>query len=248
MTNFKFLSWFTFSLSLVLFMFLLFFPAVVFVLFGVEGNVSAYFISRRAAMFFAGYAAISFLSRNTKPSPARQAIAMGVAVSMAGFAVLGLFEYFRGAVGAGIMPPVVTEIFLAVSYFRVWQADAKESHQVDQRPKVRATGILVENGKILLVQQNVTESQDRNWSLPGGGLEFGEGIEDCLEREILEETGLQVVVRDLLYICDRIEDGRHMVHLTFLLERIGGTLTRGVEPEKAANPIGDVRMVAIESH
>ena len=92
------------------------------------------------------------------------------------------------------------------------------------KPKVRVTGILIENGKILLVEQKVTESQDRAWSLPGGGLEFGESIERCLMREILEETGLEVSVQELLYICDRIQDGRHMVHLTFTLERLGGKL------------------------
>jgi hypothetical protein len=31
------------------------------------------------------------------------------------------------------------------------------------KPKVRATGILIEDGKILVVEQNVTESQSRSW-------------------------------------------------------------------------------------
>ena len=114
------------------------------------------------------------------------------------------------------------------------------------KPKVRVTGILIENGEILLVEQKVTESQDRGWSLPGGGLEFGESIEDCLIREILEETGLEVAVQELLYVCDRIQDGRHMVHLTFLLKRLGGKLTKGHEPEKDANPIKGVRTVPVD--
>ena len=113
-------------------------------------------------------------------------------------------------------------------------------------PKIRVTGILIENGKILLVEQKVTESQSRDWSLPGGGLEFGESIENCLIREILEETGLEVTVKELLYICDRIQDGRHIVHLTFSVERLGGKLTKGYEPEKDTNPIKDVQMIAVE--
>ena len=112
-------------------------------------------------------------------------------------------------------------------------------------PKVRATGILIENEKILLVEQKVTESQERSWSLPGGGLEFGETIKDCLIRELFEETGLEVSISELIYICDRIQDGRHVVHLTFALQRTGGSLSVGLEPEKDANPIKDVQMVPL---
>lgn len=38
--------------------------------------------------------------------------------------------------------------------------------------------------------------------LPGGGLEFGEGIHDCLKREFLEELNLSVEVGDLYYVND----------------------------------------------
>ena len=35
---------------------------------------------------------------------------------------------------------------------------------------------------------------------PGGGLEWGEGTQDCLAREIKEELGLKCVVGDLFYV------------------------------------------------
>ena len=84
---------------------------------------------------------------------------------------------------------------------------------------VRPTGILIENQKILLVKQEVTEK--RHWSLPGGKLEPGESLEQCLVREIKEETGLDISVKELLYVCDRMYKGNHVVHITFLVERIG---------------------------
>ena len=37
---------------------------------------------------------------------------------------------------------------------------------------------------------------------PGGGLEFGEGILDCLKREFLEEFNLEIAVEELFYLTD----------------------------------------------
>jgi mutator protein MutT len=84
---------------------------------------------------------------------------------------------------------------------------------------VRPTGILIEDGKILLIKQEVTKT--RQWSLPGGKLEPGETIEDCLVRELKEETGLDISIKELLYVCDRFTKDNHVLHMTFLINRVG---------------------------
>ncbi|MBN1176847.1 MAG: NUDIX hydrolase [Dehalococcoidales bacterium] len=84
---------------------------------------------------------------------------------------------------------------------------------------VRPTGILIEDGKILLVKQDVTET--RHWSLPGGSLEPGETVEKCLMRELKEETGLDISVKELLYVCDRFTKDNHVLHMTFLIDITG---------------------------
>ncbi len=109
--------------------------------------------------------------------------------------------------------------------------------------KVRVEAVLVENEKILLVQQKVSSS--RNWSLPGGTLETGESIEQGIKRELKEETGLDIAIEKLLYVGDRIEEEIHTVHITFLVNRLSGEVQVGYEPEAGANPITGVEMVPI---
>lgn len=104
---------------------LFFTPDLIFKLFGVMGNESAFFIARRASMFFLGYAVISYCSRNAQPSIPRQAISLGMALSMLGFSILGIIEFARGFAGGGIFLPITAELFFAFSYFSLWLSDRK---------------------------------------------------------------------------------------------------------------------------
>ena len=112
-------------------------------------------------------------------------------------------------------------------------------------PIVRPTGILIENGKILLIKQKLKEQQ--NWSLPGGALEYDETIDQCLMREIREETGIEVKVKDLLYICDRFRClNHHIVDISFLVERVGGEFELKPFSDRDGEVLCEIKMVAID--
>jgi len=68
------------------------------------------------------------------------------------------------------------------------------------RLNVRVYGLLEFDQKILLVQESIEDFSFTKF--PGGGLELGEGIRDCLIREFKEETGLDVEVTDHIYTTD----------------------------------------------
>ncbi|OGK67387.1 hypothetical protein A2377_01245 [Candidatus Roizmanbacteria bacterium RIFOXYB1_FULL_41_27] len=66
-------------------------------------------------------------------------------------------------------------------------------------------GVIVKNNKFLLTKraddewgEDFEEVKAFPWQIPGGGLEFGESVEECLHREIKEETGLNVEIVKLL--------------------------------------------------
>ncbi len=88
--------------------------------------------------------------------------------------------------------------------------------------KIRVTGLLVEGDKILLLNQDTDNG--RSWSLPGGKVEEYEPLDAALIREMREETGLEVAVKKLAYVCDYFSDTAHIVHMTFMVERVGGTV------------------------
>lgn len=115
---------------------------------------------------------------------------------------------------------------------------------------VRPTSILIEDQRILILRQNV---ENRKWSLPGGALEARETIEQCLVREMKEETGLETRVRELLYICDRYRGAdTHVVHMSFLVERTGKSPpTRrwnhdDPHPSSSSKKVREIKMIPIE--
>ncbi len=62
------------------------------------------------------------------------------------------------------------------------------------------SGCVVKDGKVLMSLRSEPEcpAAHMKWEFPGGKADFGETPEECVAREILEETGVEVKVIKLL--------------------------------------------------
>lgn len=95
--------------------------------------------------------------------------------------------------------------------------------------RIRVAVILMQGSKILLIRHQKGDST--YWLIPGGGVDFGETIQECALREIKEETNLDIKIKKLVLINESIApDGtRHILNLFFLGEILGGSIKVGEE-------------------
>ena len=66
---------------------------------------------------------------------------------------------------------------------------------------IRVYGVLIDSNHRILVSDEYIRGNYFT-KFPGGGLEFGEGTRDCVKREFMEETGLDVEVQEHIYTTD----------------------------------------------
>jgi len=108
------------------------------------------------------------------------------------------------------------------------------AREYPDRPVVGIGGVVIENQRALLIKRG-SEPLLGQWSIPGGTLELGESLQQGVARELLEETGLEVRVLDMIEAFDRIfldpaaansndraRPKYHYVIVDYLCERLAG--------------------------
>ena len=96
---------------------------------------------------------------------------------------------------------------------------------------LKAGAIIIQDDKVLLIFR----AKWNDWTFPKGHLEEGESIEECMAREVEEETGLKVMIikplPDIIYEYPE-KDNTVRVKM-FLVEPKGGEL----RPEKSGDKL-----------
>ncbi|MCP2014134.1 ADP-ribose pyrophosphatase YjhB (NUDIX family) [Deinococcus sp. HSC-46F16] len=103
-------------------------------------------------------------------------------------------------------------------------------------PRIGVGCIVLRGDEILLVRER------GRWSLPKGGLETGELVQEGARRETYEETGLVVELRDLAFIVEfQAQTWGHHLQFFYTGREVGGSLA----PRDPDRDVQEARFVPI---
>lgn len=109
-------------------------------------------------------------------------------------------------------------------------------------PTLAVGGIVFNNQKqILLIQRNQPPAIGF-WSIPGGKLKSGESLVEACHREIDEETGLCIKVKNIVAVVERRVEGFHYVIIDYLALLMDEENRQPV----AKSDVSDARWVSLE--
>jgi 8-oxo-dGTP diphosphatase len=107
-----------------------------------------------------------------------------------------------------------------------------------------AVGVLLLDGDRVLLVQRARPPQVGRWTVPGGGVELGETLEEAALRELGEETGLQCTLGPVVEVLDRVvRDATGRVEFHYVILDFLGTAPTG--SLRAASDCADARWVEV---
>ncbi|MBF0786478.1 MULTISPECIES: NUDIX hydrolase [unclassified Streptococcus] len=115
-----------------------------------------------------------------------------------------------------------------------------------QTPKLDTRAAIIEDQKILLVQEN-----DGLWSLPGGWCDVEQSTKENTIKEVREEAGLNVEVVRLVAVLDKAKSNpsrsaHHVTKVFYLCQSLGGQFQVNSETVASAYfPLDDLPALAL---
>jgi ADP-ribose pyrophosphatase YjhB (NUDIX family) len=109
----------------------------------------------------------------------------------------------------------------------------------ESEPKVRASGLFLDERGVLLGRHVGHEF----YTLIGGSWEYGETLEEAVEREFLEETGMRVHASQLLFVAQLHTTNEHVLDMIF---RVSSATGREDAVREESGSLLDLHFVPIQ--
>ena len=111
---------------------------------------------------------------------------------------------------------------------------------MDKMINIIASSCVIDNNKILMVQENKSDIQGL-WDLPGGKVKINEDIKQAAIRETLEETGYNIDLDNILLIQNYITNKGVLLIIYFY-----ATLSDSRQVEYRKSEISNVKWFTLE--
>ena len=100
---------------------------------------------------------------------------------------------------------------------------------IKQKPGVGVGVMILRGNKVLLGKRHSDPTKadselhgEGSWTLPGGKIDFQEGLKEAAARELFEETGIKAIDFELVSVSnDKVPD-KHFVTVAFLAKSFEG--------------------------
>ena len=121
---------------------------------------------------------------------------------------------------------------------------SKQKNDYPSNPRVAVGAVVFKDGCVLLVRRGQPPAEDL-WAIPGGSVEIGETLREAAEREILEETGIQIRASKPIYTFDVIDhDAAGKVRFHYVIVDLAADYVRG-EPSPGDDAL-EARWISAE--
>jgi 8-oxo-dGTP diphosphatase len=106
-------------------------------------------------------------------------------------------------------------------------------------PKLAVGAVVFHDGKVLLVRRGKPPRMGK-WAIPGGSVEAGESLRQAAEREVREETGIEVRAGEVVHVFELIDhDEAQQLRFHYVIIDLMADYLRG--EVKAADDASDAR-------
>lgn len=110
--------------------------------------------------------------------------------------------------------------------------------------KITTAGAIIKDKKILVIQRSSNDDSFPNlWELPSGKKEPLEKATDSVVREVFEETGLKVMVKDVIFtfnfIIEKETEIKDFTQIIFAVEIVGDSQVKLSDEHQGFRWIGE---------